>query len=187
MPDDAQLDRFRPRFPEVQGPPTGAQQPFVPALHVQAVPTEAAPTTTWDEWSHVNRDVRERRALVSRIRGDRGNQGLQHAQAVAAYRSLVRKAAIKTLSMLVTFGFLWSRVIGARDAAIAAGMGDRSFAPAGIAVLVGTLVAAFFLLRMWSAVSRTRPGPLHFAPLPDSPEAPRHGAFDGTTTPPTRW
>ena len=54
-------------------------------------------------------------------------------------------------------------------------------------LLALTVLAALALLRLWRSVYRARVDPLRFAPLPDSPEAPRHGAFDGSTPPPTRW
>lgn len=203
MPDDAHLDRFRP-------PAGGAPVPVEPDSHVSTggaprrsedatagdgftpVPwtvseAASAPATTWDEWSHTHRDRRERAALVTRIRGDRGIQGLQHAHAVAQHRSQVRRAVAATVAAAVTFGLLWFRVINARDAAIEQGLGARGFAPGGFVLLLLTVLLAVWLLRLWRAVYRARVDPLRFAPLPDSPDAPRHGAFDGTAQPPTRW
>lgn len=146
-----------------------------------------APTTTWDEWSHAHRDRRERAALTTRIRGDRGTMGLLHAQAVIVHRALVWRAASATFSTVAGFGFLWFKVISAREEAIARGLGARGFAPGGFLLLLLTVLAAVVLLRMWRSVYRIKVDPLLFLPLPDSPEAPRHGAFDGTAQPPTRW
>lgn len=81
----------------------------------------------------------------------------------------------------------WVVVLAARDASIASGSGDRSFAPAAFLVLVVSVTIVWFGLRSWVAFLRGRPGPLHLPELPDSPAARRHGSFDGTAEPPRRW
>ena len=208
MPDDAGLDRFRPPLPGAPEPssPDRRDQPAHQPAHQTAwnPPSEPltvlgqpsggtglqpspAPTATWDEWSHADRDRRERAALATRIRGDRGTQGLLHAQAVIIHRRHVRQAAAVTVSALLGFGFLWLRIIGARDAAIAQGLDARGLALGGFALLLLTVLAAVSVLRLWRTVYQSRVDPLQFPPLPDSPDAPRHGAFDGTASPPTRW
>ncbi|SDC22312.1 hypothetical protein SAMN05216410_1418 [Sanguibacter gelidistatuariae] len=177
MPDDAYLDRFRPHLPQPDAAVTSPDETAGPAQ----------PVTTWDEWSLVDRDRRERRSLVTRIRGNRGAQGLAHERAVTAHRSRVRTAATVTVAVTTPLVVGWFWVIGARDASITLGSGDRSFAPFGFLLLVVTALAGVALLRWWAGIYRDRPDPLRFDPLPDSPEAPRHGSFDGSTTPPTRW
>ena len=87
----------------------------------------------------------------------------------------------------IAFGFLWFKIIDMRDAAIAHHLGAATFAPQGLVLLAVTVLAGGVLLRMWRTVHHSRVDPLHVDPLPDSPEATRHGAFDGTATPPTRW
>lgn len=104
-----------------------------------------------------------------------------------AHRSRVRSAIAGTVTAALPLAAGWIIVIQARNASIEQGMGDRSFAPFGFLLLIVTVVAVVALLRWWSWVLRWRPDPLHFDPFPDSPDAPRHGAFDGSTTPPTRW
>lgn len=184
VPDDANLDRFRP--PGSSSPTPRADGPWVADPLPQPLVHAAPPVTTWQEWSHHDRDRRERASTATRVLGERGVLGLAHAQAVVVHRSRVHRAILKTLCA-APLVWAWFRIIAVRDAAIAQGYGDRSFAPAGFMLLAITVLVVIALARLWSSVYRARPDPLRLVPLPDSPENPRNSAFDGSGTPPTRW
>lgn len=142
---------------------------------------------TWDDWSRRDRDRRERAALKVAVRGRRAEAGLAHEAATRAYRSARRAAAVGTTILAIPLTIGWVLVLRARDASVEAGLGDRSFAPAGFALLVLTAVLVVVVLRWWNRVLCMRPGTLHLEVDPDSPDAPRHGAFDGSHRPPRRW
>lgn len=147
---------------------------------------EDAPRT-WDDWSRRDRDRRERAALKVTIRQRRAEAGFAHEAATLTYRRARRAASLATAVVALPLAIGWGLVLRARDASIAAGLGDRSFAPAGFALLLLTLVLAVVLLRVWGQVLSARPGPLQLEVDPDSPDAPRHSAFDGSQRPPRRW
>lgn len=215
VPDDVQLDRFRPRLPApsdapgapspdpdgpAAGPTPGARADVAawtplsvpPVAEPEPVqPQPAQPVSTWDEWSHHERDTRERASLVNRLRGERAGVGIAHEQATAAHlRRLGAATAVTIVTGLVLAG-CWVMIILAREDTISEMLDarpvDRTFIPFGFLLLAITILAALRLLRWWALIIRTRPDPLRFDPLPDSPDAPRHGSFDGSTTPPTRW
>ncbi|MEP7763965.1 hypothetical protein [Sanguibacter sp. 25GB23B1] len=142
---------------------------------------------TWDEWSRRDRDERERAALTISILGRRAQTGHAHEAAVRAYRAARRTTTLATAALAIPLVTGWILVIRARDASIEAGFGDRSFAPAGFALLVLTAALTLVILRWWRRVVRARPDALHLEVHPDSPDAPRHPTFDGTGTPPRRW
>lgn len=171
-------------------PPTGsaARKPAraEPEARDTAAPSPTGPSS-WDDWSHRDRDRRERRSLVLRVRAQRAASGFGHEHAVAASRSRIRAATAVTVVAALVLVPAWVLVIGARNAAIATGGDARTFAPAGFVVLLVTVLVVTLIVRTWVRVLRARPDRLVFAPLPDSAEAPRHGAFDGSTTPPRRW
>lgn len=142
---------------------------------------------SWDEWSRRDRDKRERAALTIAVLGRRAQSGLAHEAAARAYRAALRTTLLATAALAVPLATGWILVIRARDASIEAGFGDKSFAPAGFALLVLTAVLTLVALRWWRRVVRSRPDALHLEVHPDSPDAPRHPTFDGTATPPRRW
>lgn len=142
---------------------------------------------TWDDWSRVDRDKRERRAVEVAVRARRAEAGLAHERAMTRFRAALLRSTVVSAVALTPVAVAWWRVLHARDAAIAAGLGDRSFVPGGFAGIVLTTVVVVILLRLWAATLRTHPGRLELEVLPDSPAARRHGAFTGTTEPPQRW
>lgn len=142
---------------------------------------------TWDEWSQRDRDKRERAALTISILGRRAQSGREHEAASRAYRAARRTTALATAALATPLATGWVLVIRARDASIEAGLGDRSFAPAGFALLLLTVALLPVVLRWWRRLLRARPDALQLEVHPDSPDAPRHPTFDGTGTPPRRW
>lgn len=143
--------------------------------------------TTWEDWSRRDRDQRERAALQVNLRGRRARSGLAHEAATRAYQAARRTTLVATTVLAVPLIVGWVLVLRARDAAIEAGWGDRSFVPAGLGLLVLTVVLGAVILRWWRRLVRERPGRLELEVNPDSPEARRHPTFDGTNQPPRRW
>ena len=82
-------------------------------------------------------------------------------------------------------GWIWA--INSRSKAIAGEIAGVQFAPFAFVVYLTTVLVVVIALRRWHTIYQARPKKPAFVPLPDSPDSPRHGAFDGTTTPPTRW
>ncbi|MBI9115336.1 hypothetical protein [Sanguibacter suaedae] len=142
---------------------------------------------TWDDWSRRDRDRRERAALELDVRARRAAAGLEHENARMSFQRAVRLRMLATALVALPVAASWVTVLAARDAAIASGTGDRSFAPAAFFVLVVSVAVVWFGLRAWVTFLRRRPGPLVLPELPDSPAARRHGSFDGTQEPPRRW